>query len=168
MYDIIRVRQEFIDACEGVGVKVQVPIMANGRLTRTLGRVHSERKAGEPWKATRVEFSKQLLETSTDETIRDVILHEAAHYVVVTRTGESHGHDAVFKAACAELGTTNDGTTTKVESTVAATALYKYTIDCPRCGNIGGMNRMCKTLREINWCTCRKCGGAGLTYTQNW
>ena len=170
MYDITRIQKEFNEVCEKAGCPVTVPVKLNGRLTRTLGRVHQRRDNGKTeWHPYLVEFSKQMIETATDNTIRDVLLHEAAHYIAVVRTGEAHGHDAYFKAICAEIGTTNDTTHTKVESTVAQEELYKYTIYCPTCNKIiGGYNRMCKTLKMIDLCTCRECSKGGLIYTQNW
>ena len=168
MYDISRVRREFIQICGKAGVEVTAPINLNGRLTRTLGRVHEQKENG-VWKPVLVEFSKQLIETSTDKSIYDVIAHEAAHYIVTSRTGESHGHDAFFKAVCAEIGTTNDGTVTRVERTVSEDSLYKYNVYCPTCNKtIGGYSRMCRTLKEIDMCQCKGCGKGGLKVIQNW
>lgn len=144
-----------------------ITVTLNGRLTRTLGRCHSECVNG-VWNPTRIEFSRQLIETSADKSVVDVIYHECAHALVALETGETHGHDRVFKAMCARIGTDNDGTSTKVERTVAEESLYKYVIHCPNCGVIGGKNRMCRTLKEIEFCTCKKCGSTKLSYIQNW
>lgn len=168
MYDISRIQKEFIDLCGGAGVSVSAPITLNGRLTRTLGRVIQENFNG-VWKSTSVEFSKKFIETSTDENIKDVIAHEAAHYIVTARTGEYHGHDSFFKSVCAEIGTTNDGTTTKVERQQGAAALYKYSVYCETCEEtVAEYSRMCKTLKNISLCSCRKCGDSKLKIIQNW
>ena len=53
MYDISRIRREFIQICGKAGVEVTAPINLNGRLTRTLGRVHECKENG-VWKPTRV------------------------------------------------------------------------------------------------------------------
>lgn len=166
-YDLNRIKLEMEEVCRKANVRFDIPVKLNRKLTRTLGRVHQECHNG-IWEPVSVEFSKQLLETASDKSIRDVVLHETAHVITTIRTGESHGHNNYFKAVCAEIGTSNDGAKTKVERTVAASALYKYSINCPKCGNIGGMNRMCKTLKEIEFCGCKKCGSVGLTWTQNW
>lgn len=145
-----------------------IPVGINGRLTRTLGRVHTERH-NDVWFPVRMEFSRQFLESSTEESILSVIQHEWAHYYVTKSTGESHGHDAVFKEMCARVGCTNDKTVTKVERTVAASSLYKYQVYCPTCDEfIGGFSRMCSTLKNIQHCTCKRCDNGGLTYVQNW
>ena len=169
-YDLNRIKMEFNEVCRKAGTPCDVPIRLNGRLTRTLGRVfHKCDITSGVWYSTHVEFSKQLLETASDKSIRDVILHECAHFIVTARTGESHGHDAAFKKVCAEIGTTNDGTVTRVERTVSEDSLYKYNVYCPTCNKtIGGYSRMCRTLKEIDMCRCKSCGKGGLKVIQNW
>ena len=39
---------------------------------------------------------------------------------------------------------------------------------CPKCGKIGGYSRMCKTLKYIDQCYCKRCNNSSLTYVQNW
>lgn len=167
-YDLNRVQKEFNEICQNAGTPCDVPIRLNGRLIRTLGRVHHELdKTSGIWYSTSVEFSKQLLETSTDNSIREVLLHEAAHYIVTARTGETHGHDAKFKAVCAEIGTHNDGISTVVERTVKVHS--KYEIFCPTCNKtIGEYSRMCKTIKYIELCTCKNCKCGNLKVIQNW
>lgn len=167
-YDLARVKFEFNEICSKAGTPCNVPIRLNGRLTRTLGRVHQEKNNVDGiWYSTAVEFSKQLLETSSDQSIRDVVLHEAAHFIITARTGETHGHDAAFKAVCAEIGTKNDGVSTKVERTVKVHS--KYEVICPTCNDtIAEYSRMCKTLQYIDMCHCKGCGKGGLKVIQNW
>ena len=168
-YNLERVTKEFNAVCEKAGTPCKVPVTINGRLSRTLGRVCYTVNSTGYAKSTKVEFSRQLLETSTDESIRDVILHEAAHYILTERTHEEHGHDSMFKKVCAEIGTTNDKTTTKVERTVAEESLYKYIVYCPTCKKVvGGYRRMCKTLQNLDNCYCNLCKKDGLIMKQNW
>lgn len=167
-YDITRVRKEFNEICSKCGVQVQSPVELNGRLTRTLGRVMLIKK-GTVVTPTKVEFSKQLLATATDESIWDVIAHEAAHYVATIRTKENHNHDAYFKKVCAEIGTTNDGTTTDVQRTVAADKIYKYQVECPDCNSIlGYYHRKTRTLQNLSSCSCGKCHSRNLKLVQNY
>ena len=167
-YDLNRIKMEFNEVCRKAGTPCDVPIRLNGRLTRTLGRVfHQCDVTSGVWYSTHVEFSKQLLETASDKSIRDVILHECAHFIVTARTGESHGHDAACKKVCAEIGTTNDGIATEVERTVAKSS--KYEIFCPTCHKtISEYSRMCKTIQHIEQCQCKGCGKGGLKVIQNW
>lgn len=167
-YDLNRIKLEMKEVCKKANVEFNIPVRLNGRLTRTLGRVHQEYNNG-VWEPVSVEFSKQLLETASDKSIRDVLLHETAHVIATIRTGESCGHNSYFKAVCAEIGTTNDTTTTKVERTVASKELYKYEIFCPTCNeSISGFSRKCKTIDNIGFCTCKRCGKGGLKVIQNW
>ncbi len=168
MFTMEDIKKELNRLSAIVGDTFDIPVTINGRLTRTLGRVHSECHNG-VWFPVRMEFSKQFLESSTEECILSVIQHEWAHYFVTKDTGESHGHDATFKAMCARVGCANDKTKTKVERTVSESSLYKYQVYCPTCDAfIGGYNRMCRTLKEIHHCECKRCGNGGLTYVQNW
>lgn len=169
-YDFTRLQLEFKEVCRNAGCPVTVPIRLNGRMTRTLGRVtYDHDLLSDIYTPTLVEFSKQLLETATDKSIRDVLCHEAAHYILTSRTGEHHGHDNQFKAVCAEIGTSNDTTTTKIERTVSANKLYKYVVFCQNCNKmVGGFRRKCATLNHLSSCTCRSCGKNNLKLIQNW
>lgn len=151
-----------------VGDTFDCPIRINGRLTRTLGRVDSIKVNGR-WTNEVLQISKQLLETSTNESIISVIDHEWCHYWVTKSTGEDHGHDATFRAVCAQVGCTNNKTKTRVERTVAESAIYKYQVYCSTCDEfIAGYSRMNSTLRSLKACTCKKCNTSNLSYVQNW
>ena len=146
--------------------KQNIEISINKRLTKTLGRCMC-RKCGEDVWPYRIEFSAQFLETATDQCIIDVIYHECAHALVTIDTGVRHGHDAVFKAMCAKIGTKNDGTTTEVERTVEDTAVYKYCVYCNTCGKmVGRYHRAGKVVQYPGYYTC-KCGGS-LRVVQNY
>lgn len=167
-YTIERVRTEFTTICNKAGVQVTSPIELNGRLTRTLGRVCMIRR-GETVENEKVEFSKQLLETATDNTIWNVIAHEASHYIATARTHESHGHDAYFRSICAEVGTTNDGTKTAVERTIAEDKIYKYFVKCNTCNQIvGKYHRKSRNLQNLSSCYCKTCGQHNLVLIQNY
>ena len=165
MWTIEKITEYCKEVCGKVNVEFSIPISINGRLTRTLGRVHSTRVNGSVT-PQRMEFSRQFLETSSDESIQQVIKHECAHYLVTATTHESHGHDAVFKQMCAAIGCEADKTSTEVERVVEIRD--KYEVFCPNCGKIGGFSRMCKTIQNIEHCTCRKCNSASLKVVQNW
>lgn len=168
MFSMEDIKKELNRLSAMVGDKFDIPVSINGRLTRTLGRVHSECH-NDVWFPVRMEFSRQFLESSTDASIISVIQHEWAHYYVTKNTGESHGHDATFKAMCARVGCTNDTPSTKVERTVSESKLFKYQVWCPTCQEyISGLSRMCNSLRYIDQCTCKRCGNGGLSYVQNW
>jgi predicted SprT family Zn-dependent metalloprotease len=162
-------KERVIAECEKISISMNdnfnIPVLINGRLVKTLGRVYSEFQCGK-YAPTRMEISKVLLETASDADIIKVIQHEWAHYMVIKNTGEPHGHDKVFKAMCARIGCTNDGTSTDIER---EEGVYKYTVICNTCKKtIGGYTRMCPTLRNIKNCWCKTCGRFDLSYVQNW
>ena len=171
MYDIERVKKEFIEILDQTGTKYEnEPISINSRLTRTLGRVcYKPHYRGERVIVDRVEFSKQLLDTSTDKSIRDVIEHEACHFIATKRSGTNHGHDAYFKSICAEIGCKNDKTSTKVERTVEERTLFKYTVYCNTCKkDVGHYSRLGRNLQHLESCYCSTCKEHNLKLIQNW
>lgn len=146
-----------------------IALSINGRLTKTQGRCISKAYMG-AYYPEKIEISRQLLETGTEQAIIDVIYHECAHALVTIETAEPHGHDAVFKAVCQKIGATRDKASGYVErkENVAVDEIYKYTVYCPNCGFIGGYSKMGKRLKNINDCFCGKCNGGNLYYKQNW
>jgi predicted SprT family Zn-dependent metalloprotease len=166
MYDLERITKEFHEACEKAGHPCTIPIYINSRLSSTLARVDSNSKQGyvTPMRAY---FSKAFIENGTDEDVRQVLLHEAAHYIVIMRTHTFHGHDEYFKAVCHEIGCKNDGATYQTEKIETGENMYKYAIYCPNCGYITSRARMCSVLRNIDRYTCPDCG-APLYYEEKW
>ncbi len=154
------------EICAKVGYKFTIPVKINKRLTRTLGRVTWIRTNGIV-KSTLMEFSYQLLSTATFDSIYEVIAHECAHYLVNEETHENHRHDTIFKAMCARIGTTNDGTVChSLDREVPETQIYKYFVTCRDCGKIvGKYHRAGKIVQNPDHYLC-KCGGS-LTVTKN-
>lgn len=144
-----------------------IPVTINGRLTRTLGRVFHRGSDANGFEPTRMEFSKQFLETSSGKSVVDVIGHEWCHYYITKTTRENQGHNAAFKALCSTLGV-NGETTTKVERTIEVAD--KYDVFCSCCGKkIGGFSRMCKTVTIVkNGLATSKCCNKKATLVQNW
>ncbi len=103
-----------------------------------------------------------------DEVFYDTIRHEYAHALVKLRLPhERHGHDAVWKAACREVGCTPErccdpalvpaGHGRREEP-------YRYRVRCLCCGAAWHYKRRTKTLALIarggsKYCTCPRCKG---------
>ena len=163
--DIEKICKEY---CGKVGIKFTIPVVVNGRLTRTLGCVRYLRNRTTGYvTAQQMDISRQLLETASEESIKAVIAHEVAHFIVIQETHESHGHDATFKRACARIGCENDKPSTEVERVVAVQS--KYEVWCDTCNDIvGHFSRKCKTIDNIAHCTCNRCKKSNLRVVQNW
>lgn len=153
--------------CDKANVSLVVPVKANGRLKSTLGRVkyHTSFDRCIP---DIIEFSKMLLEEGTDEEIVSVIAHECAHYIVTVKTGEKHGHDAVFKQMCSFLGTDNNKAHTEISYSTRRNP--KYTVYCEDCDFSDGYYRMCNTLKylQMGLCRCPDCKSNRLAMIQNY
>lgn len=144
-----------------------ITVSTSNRMKKTLGWCEMKGKNGVLYPAE-IRISNYLLENSTLPVIKDVIYHEAAHALVTIETGENHGHDAVFKAMCARIGTTNDGTVTQAFEVTEPEKYYKYTTYCANCGKMtGGYSRSCKTI-QYPFMYKSKCCGASITVKQNW
>lgn len=156
--------------CKRCGVEFDSPVQINASLTRTLGRCTSYCKNG-IWNPNLLEFSRLLLETATDNCIKNVIMHECAHYACTKKTHEHHGHDYVFKRYCAIIGTTNDGTHyfgLERKPEVKMESIYRYTMYCSECGNfLGGFTRKSKTVKEIRLYHSNCCH-ASIQMNKNW
>ena len=166
MWTIEKVRIELNNLREADHLPpITCPVRANKRLTATLGRV---RYCGH--RPEFIEFSQKLLDEGTDNDVINVIKHEYVHYFLLVTTNEKHGHDATFRAKCAEIGCEHDRSRNDMESDgFKRPEQTKYEIWCEDCQDIvANYHRMCKTLRIIDYCKCGRCGGNQLKVIQNW
>jgi len=168
MWTIERITELCIQYCRKADVEFNSPVIINNRLTRTLGRCFYM-CIDDIWHPTRIEISRQLLETATDESIEAVIAHECAHYVTCALTHENHGHDSTFRFYCAKIGTNNTMTCyDDIQRTKSNEEIYKYTLYCSRCGKfIGGRSRACRITKEP-WNFITKCCNTEIKVIQNW
>ena len=168
VWTVERIEELCIEYCGRCRVEFSSPVIINGRLKSTLGRCTHTKINGE-WQPTKIEISRQLLETATDQCIMDVIAHECAHYVAAYLTCEMHGHDATFKRYCAMIGTSNDTPCFEnLQRKVSNEETYKYTLYCTKCGKfVCGRHRACTvTKRPLD---CRtNCCNAPIKVRKNW
>ena len=99
---------------------------------------------GEPG---RIELSVHFAEKNTDAEVRDTLLHELAHALV----GPGHGHDAVWRAKCRQIGAKPE-------------ACYGDEVEMPRgrwravcAGCTSEYDRHRRPARTDGW-YCRPCG----------
>ena len=98
----------------------------------------------------------------------DTIRHEYAHALVKLRLPrEKHGHDAVWKAACREVGCAPErccDPSVLPETPARRQEPYRYQLRCLSCGAAWQYKRMTKVLRLVlrggsRYCTCPHCKG---------
>lgn len=174
MFTIERVKNELEKLCAADHITLDVPVEINGRLTRAMGRVkyiEIGSVAYTPeYTPTKIEFARNLVENASDEDVLQVIRHEYVHYfLLITDPTINHNHDAAFKRKCDAIGCTHNKSAQHVEGFRDADAKSKYEVWCEDCEEcIGTYSRMCKTLKEIKYCTCGRCGSDKLAVIQNW
>lgn len=101
-------------------------------------------------------FSYAFFRMTDEYQCRQVLLHEMAHYIVIERTCEKHGHDAYFKAVCREIGADDFAGNAQFHVDTDP----EWEIYCPTCGRrlgsgFGPTVRTQKLLkRKISRC-CR-------------
>lgn len=96
----------------------------------------------------RIELSVHYVELNDEAEVRDTILHEIAHALV----GRGHGHDAVWKAKCREIGAKPERC---YDSSKVAMPSGKWRASCPGCAKLFSRHR--KPKRTAGW-HCRPCG----------
>ncbi|HEY7425103.1 MAG TPA: SprT-like domain-containing protein [Gemmataceae bacterium] len=95
--------------------------------------------------ARTIELSIYLVDRNGAEEVRDTILHEIAHALV----GSEHGHDAVWKRKCLEIGAKPE------RCGQADMPSGRWQACCGSCGRIFARHRRPKRLQ--GW-FCRMCG----------
>lgn len=152
--------------CAAAGYPFNIPVTINKRLRTTLGRVKGIccRTVYNP---IAMEFSYVFLNSASYEDVIDIIKHECAHYLVGIETHERHGHDAVFKKMCLKLGCANNKT--KTDKQMLPDRKFKYEVICDSCHEIVAQyHRAGKILKNIDNCSCGKCGKNMLRVVQNY
>jgi predicted SprT family Zn-dependent metalloprotease len=95
----------------------------------------------------RIEISGHFAERNSEEEIRETILHEIAHALV----GPGHGHDAVWKAKCVEIGARPE----RCYGDELEMPKGKWRAVCPSCETEYDRHRRPKA--SMGW-YCRSCG----------
>ena len=101
---------------------------------------------GEPG---RIELSVHFAERNTDAEVRDTLLHEVAHALV----GPGHGHDAVWRRKCREIGAKPEA----CYGDEVAMPRGRWRATCAGCTALYDRHR--KPKRAEGW-FCRPCGPA--------
>ena len=166
MHTLEEIRTEYdrLDRlCEVDTSAVEIALSRRG--VRRLGsfRYPAKGRAG----ALRITINASLLDE--EEAFWDTVRHEYAHALVYLRSGGvSHGHDAVWKAACRELGCSPDRLAAQTaESREELERRAKYKVQCAQCGQTTFYLRRGKVVDLLlrgpgGQVRCAQCGGSKL------
>ena len=91
-------------------------------------------------------LSAYFVELNSDEAVLDTLLHEIAHALV----GPGHGHNAVWRAKCLEVGAQPERLSYSVKM-----PLGTWRAVCPGCGRLHDRHRRPKHM--VGW-HCSACG----------
>ena len=124
-----------------------------------------------PGPAPQISISAFVLED--DALFLDTVRHEYAHALVWLRhPGEKHGHDAVWKSACREIGCAPRATVAAGETQQdLREEKAKWRLRCRSCGQETLYLREGKIVRLVRSgrsrrVTCLKCGGHRFDLTE--
>jgi len=109
IWNLNEVERVLTETGERAGLSTKgIPVSISDRMEKTMGSFVFKEKDGKV-KAHEFRFSARLLSGEFDEeVVRNVIIHEYAHFYANVTTGRNNGHNAVFKNVCRSLGIPDD------------------------------------------------------------
>ena len=157
--DDVRREYDRLDALCGVDT-TPVALRISKRAAKRLGSCKYVGSAVES-----ITISDFVLDAA-DEVFYDTIRHEYAHALVKLRfPREKHGHDALWKAACREVGCRPERCTDAPLPAQAARReeRVRYRLACLSCGAHWDYLRRSRTIKLVaagygRACTCPHCG----------
>lgn len=164
MHSVEEIRAEYARLDELCGVDTSgIEIVLSRRGVRWLGSFRYPVKgSGRP---LRITINSALL--TEDARFWDTVRHEYAHAVVYLRDpGRRHGHDAVWKAVCRQVGCSPERLAAQTEESEAALSRRaKYHVHCRICGRDSYYLREGKVVKLLRqgkgrYIRCAFCGGS--------
>lgn len=123
-----------------------VPVQISMRMEKTMGSFLFKVKDG-VLTAYAFRFSAVLLSGEfEDQVVRDVILHEYAHFYANVKTQMNHHHDDLFKSICIELGAPPH---TYFKELLPSTQKKGYILVCKKCGKPVARRRRIDAVENI-------------------
>lgn len=116
----------------------------------------------------RFEVSNLILSLDDEQTFREIIKHEYAHYLANIINQDNCRHDKRFKEQCRRIGAIATEPTYGNDSIERASQkVAKHRLICNECGHVHTFSRMCKTIEAAvqGQATC-SCGSRSFTYKQ--
>lgn len=131
---IEEIKSKCEEICAKEGVKVDVPVVLNGRLRNVAGRVCYKwiDESCTQMDVKDIEFSKLYVTNADEKDVVATIIHECTHYILFRLTRQRHNHDKVFKELNKKLGGDGSIYIENMDSVVPP----KYIVRCSKCGKI--------------------------------
>lgn len=163
MHSIEEIRAEYARLDKLCGVDTSgIEIVLSHRGVRRLGSFRCPKQGSDV--PLRITINGRLL--TEEAQFWDTVRHEYAHAVVYLRhPGQRHGHDAVWKAVCHQVGCSPDRLAAHTEETSAALkAQAKYRVHCRSCGRDSYYLKAGKAVKLLRqgrerYIRCAFCGG---------
>lgn len=86
---------------ENYGMKMEIPLKLNGRLSVACGRFRHYNVAGRPLD---VELNKKFVENNADDVVLDVLYHELVHYALYMKNRDYRDGQSDFENELKRLG----------------------------------------------------------------
>ncbi len=156
----VRAEYDRLDRLCGVNT-AGIELKVSGRARKRLGSCQC--RGGRP---VRITISAFVMDAGDDAVFYDTVRHEYAHALVQLRLpGERHGHDAVWKAACREVGCRPErcAEAPAAETGVQRETRARYRLRCLSCSAQWEYLRRSRTVKLVAAgygcvCTCPHCG----------
>lgn len=146
MGELLDYANDFLN--KNYGMNLVVPLLVNGRLTKTYGRFKYERNrfSGEE-KALSVELNKTFILHNSKEDVFNILRHELIHYALFELGKPFDDGDSYFENELKKHNTYSQSNIVKMKS------CYKkfYTYEC-KCG----VNKTTKNITRGSY-SCRAC-----------
>ena len=108
------------------------------------------RQTGQKVTVRTLRLSRPHAEACPREQVRDTVLHEIAHALV----GIEHGHDAVWKAKCVQIGAKPQ----RLAGEEASPGGHKYEIVCGACRQVVAKRFRRTSDHVLKRSYCKRCG----------
>lgn len=115
------------------GEKLQIPVVWNGRLTRSMGRF-VYRLQGSKREPVKIEMSKYAAQFIDRNIFIAVLLHEMSHYHLFVQNKAFHDHHPVFEQELHRVGA--------ISTNTVKLPMKVYKLSCKKCNKpLGHMKR---------------------------
>lgn len=175
-HTLLDVRAEYrrLDKLCGVSTE-HIKLKVSARATRRYGFCHYSKRFDAAhingfWVPDYISITDFIFDC--EDEFWNVIRHEYCHALVMLRDGKKHGHDAVWEAACREVGckperlASDEEAHKKSDARKAERARYEVVCsDCSRIFRYMRKSSVVSALLEGRTCTC-PCGSHNLIFSR--